>query len=218
MKSLLMLQELQLKPAYRVDEIIELESSRATAYKRLHELEQLGLIERTKRGYYTVRTCVKQPFDVMQHLLPTLKALKQARMFGKYYNESDVRIARSIIDGFVTLDYKAYELTNYQTPARLFIYVDDIQESSEILRKHGFSQGTKGRVTLLPRIGDFTNEIQRAYLDCIAYGGRSTQDAVAIELLYGNKLKIKGLFPVELINKVQEDMPKVLPIESNTRS
>jgi hypothetical protein len=150
----------------------------------------------------------------MRHLLPTLKALKQARTFGKYYNESDVRIARNIIDGFVTLDYKAYELTNYQTPARLFIYVDDIQRSAEILRKHGFSEGTKGKVILLPRIGDFTNPIQRVYLDCIAYGGRSTQDAVAIELLYGSRLKIKGYFPVELINKVQEDMPKVSPINT----
>jgi len=44
-------------------------------------------------------------------------------------------------------------------------------------------------------------------LDCIANGGRSILDAVAIELLYGSEINIKGRFSVDTIRKVQEDMP-----------
>jgi len=216
MKSLLLAQSLELKPVYRVEEIIQIDTiSRATGYRMLKELEQLGLVERIKRGYYSVRTCVKQPANVLEHLIPTLQALKQARTFGKYYNESDARVAKNIINGLITLDYKAYELTHYQSPSKLFIYVDNLDNASTVLKNYGFSEGTKGSVVLLPRIGDFSNEIQRVYLDCIAYGGRSTYDAIAIELLYGDKLKTKGVFPVELISKVKEDMPRVPTIESN---
>ena len=60
---------------------------------------------------------------------------------------------------------------------------------------------------VLPRIGNFENEIERVYLDCIAKGGRSIQDAIAIELLYANHLTSRGNFPVEYVLKVQEDLP-----------
>jgi hypothetical protein len=56
-------------------------------------------------------------------------------------------------------------------------------------------------------IGDFSNEIERVYLDCIAKGGRSIQDAIAIQLLHGDQLTSKGIFPAEYVLKVQEDLP-----------
>ncbi len=55
--------------------------------------------------------------------------------------------------------------------------------------------------------GGFENEVQRVYLDCLAFGGRSTLDAIAIELLQGDQLEVKGEFPTELVLKVREDLP-----------
>jgi hypothetical protein len=60
----------------------------------------------------------------------------------------------------------------------------------------------------LPSIGDFSNEIERVYLDCIVKGGRNMQDAIAIELLCGDHLTIKANFTVGAITKVQQDLPR----------
>ena len=54
-------------------------------------------------------------------------------------------------------------------------------------------------------VGNFENEIERIYLDCIANDGRSILDAIAIELQYGEQLRVKGYFPLELMKKVQEE-------------
>jgi hypothetical protein len=85
-----------------------------------------------------------------------------------------------------------------------------------MLKKCNFSEGTKGRVVLLPRIGEFRNEIQRVYLDCIAYGGRSLLDAIAIEILHNEDLdpNIRGTFKTEDVLKVREE----LDAQSGTRS
>jgi hypothetical protein len=63
-------------------------------------------------------------------------------------------------------------------------------------------------VAILPKEGGFENEIQRVYLDCLAFGGRSTLDAVAIELLHADQLSVRGEFPTDLVLKVREDLPK----------
>jgi hypothetical protein len=145
-----------------------------------------------------------------------LQALKQARFFGLSYNENDVRLAREILKGVITLDYRANEITKLQSPHLFFIYVENPDQAANMLKKCNFSEGTKGRVVLLPRIGEFRNEIQRVYLDCIAYGGRSLLDAIAIEILHNEDLdpNIRGTFKTEDVLKVREE----LDAQSGTRS
>lgn len=212
--ALMIAQELPPKPVYTVKDIAATAGSLPTAYRKLADLIELGIAERRKRGYFTLKECIMQPVYLVKHLIPSLRALKEARTFGKYYNETDVRIARELIDGFVTLDYKAYELTKFQIPAKLHLYPDSMDNAIRILKQNGFSEGTKGQVVLLPTYGDFANDIQRVYLDSIANSGRSILDAIAIEILYPDKLSIKARFPVEDIEKVREEMPSSVMNES----
>lgn len=206
--ALLFAQSLDRKPVYTLEDAVSVAGSVRTAYRRLNDLESFGLAK-YERGVFILKTnVVSQPAHVFQKLMPSLTALSNARRFGRNYNESDARFALGNIQNrFVTLDYKAYELTKYQTPLDLFMYVPDVDKTARFLKKNGFKEGQNGHVVLLPEVGDFTNEIERVYLDCIANGERSVWDAIAIELLYGDKLGVRGLFSVEQIRKVQEDMP-----------
>ena len=201
-------QQLGVRPAYHVSDLFQIAGSRATAYRIFDELLRLGFAERAQRGYFTVRACVFQPYHLWPYLLPSLAVLKLARYFGRAYNESDVNYARRLLRGMVTLDYRAYELTQLQTPRTLFMYVDNVDREASRLKDEGFSEGRRGRVAILPYEGDFENEIQRVYLDCLAFGGRSILDAIAIELLYGDKLQVKGVFPAELVLKAREELPR----------
>lgn len=205
--ALTVAQSLPPKPVYSVKDMASLAGSLPTAYRKLQELEEMGIVERVKRGYFILKECVMQPIPIIEHLTPSLRALKEGRSFGKYYREIDVRVAQKLLDGFVTLDYRAYELTRFQTPSTFYIYVDSIDHAAKSLRESGFSEGTKGQVVLLPKYGDFSNAIQRVYLDCIAKGGRSLLDAIAIAILYPDELKIKGHFSVDLVEKVREELP-----------
>jgi hypothetical protein len=207
--SLVVVQALRQKPVYRVSEFFGPAGSRATGYRIIRKLQELGFAAKTRRrGYLTVRSSAFQPYPVWPHLLPSLRALKQARYFGRAYDESDVNCARRSLRGMVTLDYRAYELTQFQTPRTFSIYAEDPDQQAQSLRFAGFSEGTKGRVAILPKEGGFGNEIQRVYLDCLAFGGRSALDAVAIELLHGDQLSIRGEFPTDLVLKVREDLPR----------
>jgi hypothetical protein len=207
--SLAVVQSLGQKPVYHASEFFGPAGSRATAYRVIHRLMELGLASETqKRGYFTIRSSAFQPYQMWPHLLSSLRALKQARFFGRAYDESDVNYARRSLSGMVTLDYRAYELTQFQTPHTFFIYVEDLDQQAQVLKSAGFSEGTKGRVAILPREGGFENEIQQVYLDCLAFGGRSTLDAIAIELLHGDQLSVRGEFPTELVLKVREDLPR----------
>jgi hypothetical protein len=210
--ALAMVQSLGQKAVYRASELFEPAGSKATAYRVIRRLQELGLAAETKRrGYFTVRSSAFQPYQVWPHLLPSLLALRQARHFGRSYDESDVNNARRLLSGMVTLDYRAYELTKLQTPHTFFVYVSDQNRVAELLRSKGFSEGSKGRVAILPRgqdERDFENEIQRVHLDCLAFGGRSTLDAIAIELLYGDRLSVRGEFPVDIVLKVREELPR----------
>ena len=205
------------KPVYRLDELLQVTGSRATAYRTLAELRRIGFVNQVKEGYFTIRSGLFQPFYLWQHLIPSLCALKQARFFGRSYNESDIRAARKVLSGTVTLDYRAYELTGFQVPYAFFLYVDDLDSASTTLHECKFWEGTRGRVAVLPRTGSFRNELQRVYLDCLAFGGRSTLDAIAIEILHSESLdpKTRGVFRCEDVLKVREELASH---ESRTRS
>ncbi len=203
--ELAMTQTIGEKPLYHMSDFGK---SRATAYRLLTELRDLGFAEKVRGSYFTIRSSLFQPFNLWPHLLPSLQALKQARFFGISYNENDVRTARQLIDGEVTLDYRAYELTKLQAPRLFSIYVNDTDHAARTLKKHDFSEGTRGRVAIMPRTGSFENEIQRVYFDCIAQGGRSLLDAIAIEVLYDERLDshTRGAFKAEEVLKVREDL------------
>ncbi len=196
------------KPVYHINDLIKVTGSRATAYRILHELRELGFAEQVKEGYFTVRSSLFQPFNLWPDLLPSLQAMKQARLFGLSYNENDIRIARQILGGMITLDYRAYELTGLQVPHLFSIYVENVDQAARTLREHRFSEGRRGRVAIMPRIGKLEGEIQRAYLDCIAYGGRSLLDAIAIEILHGETLDphVRGTFKAEDVLKVRDEL------------
>ncbi|MEM3161235.1 MAG: hypothetical protein QXJ74_10685 [Nitrososphaera sp.] len=187
---------------------VPLAGSVPTAYRRLNALKSLG-IAKSNRGYFVLNTSIlSQPPHLLPHLLPSLEALRRGRRFGRYYNDSDIRFAENnTSDGLVTLDYKAWELTEFQYPMDFYVYTNDIDKLAIHLKNNQFKEGKKGHIVLLPMIGNFTNMLQRVYFDCIAKGGRSLQDAIAIELLHGDKFDIKGAFPIDLIQKVQSDLP-----------
>ncbi len=200
-------QTLDKKPAYHISDLYKVAGSRATAYRIVDGLQELGFAERIGRGHFTLRTSIFQSYRIWPHLIASLKALKQARYFGRAYAESDMTYVRKMLSGIETLDYRAYDLTQLQTPSTLFIYVENPDRVAEELKKKGFSEGRKGHVAILPKEGEFKNEVQRVYLDCLAFGGRSILDAIAIELLYAEQLEIKGEFPIELVEKVKEELP-----------
>ncbi len=201
-------QTIGVRPVYHIDELSKITESRSRAYRILSKLREAGFAEQVREGYFTLRSSLFQPFNLWSDLLPSLQALKQARFFGLSYNENDVRLARQILKGIVTLDYRAYEITKLQSPHLFFIYVDKADQAANMLKECKFSEGTKGRVVIIPRIGEFRNEIQRVYLDCIAYGGRSLLDAIAIEILHDEELdrNIRGSFRAEDVLKVREEL------------
>lgn len=198
---------------------VPIAGSERTAYRRLSILESLGLATFRNGRFQITSRVSRQPPNVLKKILPSLIALKNARRFGRFYNDSDIRfmMKNAPEHSFVTLDFKAWDLTKFQTPSDLFIYVNDVEQFSMFLKNKGFSEGKKGHIVLLSKAGDFANEIERVYLDCIAKGGRSTLDAVAIDLLHGDKLSVRGQFPIETITKVQEDMPpEMIHVEASS--
>lgn len=211
-------QEFSDRPVYNIKEdAVPLAGSLFTAYRRLHLLESYNLAKLGRNQFEIKTDVVSQPLHVLKKLLPSLIALKNAKRFGKYYNESDVIFARKNIPGQVltTLDYAAWDITKYQTPSNFYVYVNDLDAASEFLKKeNGFSEGSNGRVVLLPFSDDFTNKIERVYLDCVANGGRSSLDAIAIELRYGDQLTTRAHFPIEYVKKVQEESNRSSRYES----
>lgn len=201
-------QKFDTKPVYTTKEAISIAGSKDTAYRRLEILKSLGIVKYT-RGYFTINTTlVSQPANIVQKLLPSLEALSRARRFGKYYNELDINFAKkNVHHRLITLDYKAWELTKFQYPSDFYVYVEDVEKTAHYLKQNKFSEGQKGRIVILPVTGEFNNEIQRVYFDCLAKGGRSIQDAVAMELLYRDHLVYKANFPTELTQKVEDDLP-----------
>jgi DNA-binding transcriptional regulator YhcF (GntR family) len=190
-------------------ELASIVGSIPTAQRYVRQLEDLGFLTILGRGRFVVRSALFQPYSLWLAIIPSLQSLKEARYFGRSYNESDVHFARKkFSEAMVTLDYRSYELTGLQTPEKLFLYVSDQDSAAKALKSdYDFSEGPRGKIAILPRIGDFfDDEIQRVYLDSLAAGGRNLLDAVAIELRYPDKLRIKGLFQIDLVEKVREDL------------
>lgn len=198
------------------DDAVPVAGSIPTVYRRLKLLENLGLA-RVYRGNFEINRAARQPIHILEKLVPSLLALKEARHFGRKYHSSDVNFVKNNLPegSFVTLDYKAWDLTQYQSTQDLYVYVDDIESMIKFLKVNGFSEGTKGHIVLLQKKHDITNEIEQVYLDCIAKGGRSIIDAIAIQLKYGDQLSVKGKFNIDDVLKVQDDM-QTLEIEKTS--
>ncbi|MGI0022336.1 MAG: hypothetical protein ACRD9Q_05685 [Nitrososphaeraceae archaeon] len=208
--GLLFAQGLDPRPVYSIKQHgVEIAGSEKTAYRRIKSLVPLGLATFNHGQFSIKKEAVSQPLDVIEKMLPSLLALKQARRFGRSYNNADINFVLDHKPGssIITLDFRAWSLTKFQFPNDLYVYVNDIEAGAKFLKDNGFSEGERGHVVLLPKIGSFENEIERVYLDCIANGGRSILDAVALQLLYPEQIAVKGRFPVEVVAKVQEDMP-----------
>ena len=207
--ALLSAQRLDIKPVYNMkdDFIPSINKSRRTAYRYRKYLESLGILKAARGSFILNTSVVAQSSLLLPKLMPSLDALKNGRRFGRRYNQADMKFIEKQADHqLVTLDYKVWELTKYQYPSDLYVYVKDINRTTNYLKENKFKEGRKGHIIILPMLGDFTNEIQRVYLDCIAKGGRSVRDAIAIELLYGDKLQFRGRFNIEDIRNVQENL------------
>lgn len=215
------------KLTYSVKEDLLSIGTRATVYRRLKDLVSLGIITKANNGRFIINNSfvISQSVLLFEKLIPSLRSLKNGRRFGRYRNaRSDLKFAEDIItnNGYkimTTLDFKAWKLTKYQYPLNLYIYVNDIDSAVNLLKNNKFNErrrkrigGREANIILLPPIGDFTNEIQRVYFDSIANGGRSINDAIAIELLYGNKLEYKGNFDKNEIESVRENLSAVSEI------
>ena len=193
--------------SYSVTDAVMVAGSIATVYRRLHLLESIGLAT-VLRGQFKINRAALQPPHVLEKLVPSLLALKTARRFGRKYHVSDINFIKNNLpeNSFITLDYKAWDLTKYQIPQDLYVYVDDIDKASDFLKSKGFSIGNSGHVVFLQKQHDSKNIIEQVYLDCIAKGGRNILDAIAIELKQGDKLNRKGKFAIDDVLKVQDDM------------
>lgn len=183
--------------------------STKTAQRRIKSLVELGLAKYHRGNFQIKREVIAQPLNIFKKIFPSLLALQKAQRLGRSYNVSDINFVLNYLQdsSIVTLDHRAWDLTNYQYPNDLFIYVDDLEETVALLKKEGFSKGNKGHIVLLPKIGSFENEIERIYFDCIAKGGRSVMDAIALQLCYPEQITTRARFPIESIKKVQEDLP-----------
>ena len=202
-------QELPPSPIYDLKNLGDtLSVSAKTIKRRLVCLEELGLAD-YNRGKFTIkREVISQPYTVLQNIIPSLIALKKARRFGRHYKPTDVNFMKKHLPkgSIITLDHKAHELTKFQTPLSLYVYVDDVENASQLLKNHGFREGKRGNIVLLPKIGSFENPIERVFLDCVANGGRSFLDAAAIMLTHRNMVKTRVRFAGDTILKVQEDL------------
>lgn len=207
--ALLFAQELPPRPVYTLNNLKTIDESTKTAHRRIKSLLPLGLATYNRGKFSIKREVVSQPVHVLKKLIPSLMSLKQARRFGRSYNNADINFVLNSMpeSAMVTLDYKAWDMTKFQFPHDLFVYVDDIEKGSTFLKENNFSEGEKGHVVLLPKIGSFDNKVERVFLDCLANGGRSVLDAVAIQLLYGDSIDVKARFPIEMVIKVQDDLP-----------
>ena len=203
-------QELPPSPIYNLKNLEHTTRvSTRTIRRRLAHLEELGLAD-YNRGKFTIkREVISQPYTVLQKIIPSLIALKRARRFGRYYKPTDVNFMKKHLpkDSIITLEHKAHQLTKFQIPLNFYVYVEDVEEIADLLKSHRFREGKRGNIILLPKIGSFENLIERIFLDCVANGGRDFLDAAAIMLTHKDMIKTRGMFAVDTILKVQEDLP-----------
>src|SRR6478672_5982516 len=111
--ALLSAQRLDTKPVYSMkdDFVPSTFKSKRTAYRYRKYLESIGVLK-GKRGNFKLNTSVISQLHLIQNLLPSIKSLKNARKFGRNYNEKDIKFfKKNIVYQLITLDYKAWELT-----------------------------------------------------------------------------------------------------------
>lgn len=185
--------------------LVKVAGSKPTLSRALRVLENHGFVRGRVKGWVAFIDALWQPMYIIESILPSLKAFMRAE---------PVRLSKTALrfreDFLSTLDWKAWELTGYQTPKTLYIYADSAEEVTSRLwstnQRKTSDNMSEEPIFVLPKIGEFHNPVERTYLDCVARGGRSWLDAVAIELLYPNKLRVRASFPVELVAKVLEDL------------
>jgi hypothetical protein len=117
------------------------------------------------------------------------------------------------------LDHAAYEITRYQTPDTFYFYPVQFERAEQLLRANDYVESSKGKVVLLPRIGDFSDSILRVFYDSLALGGRGILDAVAISRRYPAITKSSGYleFLLNFARKVEQDTRGALEIAQHTR-
>ena len=203
---------LPLKSAYTIDELaLDLGRSKKTAYRHLQALKRLGFVVSSHDGVFTLRDSAFLPISVISKILPSLLAISQGRKFRLRNGDPGTERARKLLmdlGGFPTLDYAAYELTNYQTPAVFYFYPNSLEQAINLLRKNAYVESPRGSVILLPKIGDFSNNVQRVFYDCLAVGGRGILDAIAISRKFPNETKSTNYLYslLSLALKVEQDM------------
>ena len=156
--------------------------SEATARRRVDELAEMGLADHWN-GCFTVRhDAVRYSIEVLEAMRPSLLALGRARRFNRRKSDADVAFARRHLPpgSFVTLDYPLARLTGYQSAWWYYACVDDPRAFASFLESNGFREDRMGRVVVVPKIGAFNDEKARLFLDCLADGGRSYCDAIAL--------------------------------------
>ncbi len=195
------------RPIYKVKEVAKCVHER-TVRRRVKKLTEIGLAK-YNRGQFTIkREVIAQPLIILEKLIPSFAAFMQARRFGKYYRQSDIDFMMKNLPkkSMITLDYSAHKMTKFQSAHDLYVYVDDVEKTVQFLKENNFREGTKGSIIILPKIGSFENLTERVFLDCVAKGGRSMMDAIAIQLKHRDKITIKARFTIDMLLKVQEDL------------
>ncbi len=214
---------LPMKAAYTLDELAHATGrSRPTAYRYLTELKQNGFVIAYHRGAFSLRDSLFLPATIIPRIIPSLHALKQARRFRLHNGKFGVAKAKkhlSELGGMATLDYAAYEITGYQTPDAFYFYPDQFEKAVQLLRANNYVESPKGKVVLLPKIGDFSDPILRVFYDSLALGGRGILDAVAISRRCPAITKPSGYldFLLSFARKVEEDMRGADKVGQHTR-
>lgn len=203
---------LPLKSVYTINELaVDLGRSKKTAYRHLQALKRLGFVVSSHDGAFMLRDSTFLPISVIPKILPSLLAISQGRRFRLRNGRPGIERARTLLAelrGFPTLDHAAYELTKYQTPMTFYFYPDSMEQAINLLRENGYVESTRGSVVLLPKIGDFSNRIQRIFYDSLAVGGRGIIDAIAISRKFPNETRstdyLHSLLGLTL--KVEQDL------------
>lgn len=200
------------KSAYTMDDLaLALGRSRKTAYRHLQGLKRMGFVIAFHDGAFTLRDSIFLPASIMPKILPSLDAVSQQRRFRLRNGDRGIEKARHLLmalGGLPTLDYAAYELTGYQTPITFYFYPNSMEEAIKTLRENGYVESPRGGVILLPKIGDFSDPIQRVFYDSLAVGGRGTLDAIAIARKFPKETQSAGYLHslLSMASKVEQDV------------
>jgi len=200
------------RSAYTLDDLaLALGRSKKTAYRYLQQLKQMGFVIASHEGVFTLRDSVFLPPSVIPKILPSLLAISQEQKFRLRNGDLGIERARRLLmklGGFPTLDYAAYELTGYQTPTAFHFYPDSLEQAIRVLRENGYVKSPRGCVILLPKIGDFSDQIQRVFYDSLAVGGRGILDAIAIARRYPKETGSAGYLHslLKMASKVEQDI------------